>query len=56
MEQIEEFDDESNATIYAYERAKDIFSQYEYEAAFDSFDNFHDALFSAVDFWVEEVK
>ena len=52
----EEFDNEMEATIYAYERAKDIFSQHEYEAALDSFDNFHDALFSTVDFWVKEVK
>ena len=49
-----EADNEFKATLYAYECAKNIFSQHEYDEAISSFEDYHDALFSTVNFWVED--
>lgn len=51
---IIETDSEFKATLYAYECAKNVFSQHEYDKEMDSFEDYHDALFSTVNFWVED--
>ena len=51
-----DFGDEFRATTYAYFAARDVFSQHATEEKFQTYEDYHDALFSAVEFWVEEVK
>jgi hypothetical protein len=41
------------ATIYAYHCAQDVFSQHETDAIMSTFEEYHDALFSTVEFWIE---
>ena len=48
-----ECDNENTATIYAYHRACDVFSQRADDEGIASFEEFHDALFSMVEFWIE---
>ena len=48
-----ECNDEMMATIYAYHCAQNIFSHHEYDEAMSSFEEYHDALFSTVEFWIE---
>jgi hypothetical protein len=48
-----ECNDENTATIYAYHRACDVFSQHADDYGIASFEEFHDALFSTVEFWIE---
>ena len=48
-----ECNDPNEATIYAYEMACDVFSQHENDAVMSSFEEFHEALFSTVSFWIE---
>ena len=48
-----ECNDPDEATIYAYHRACDVFSQHENDAVMSSFEEFHEALFSTVSFWIE---
>jgi hypothetical protein len=45
--------DENTATIYAYHIACDVFSQHADDYGIASFEEFHDALFSTVEFWIE---
>lgn len=51
-----DFGDEFRATTYAYFAARDVFSQHETKEKFQTYEDYHDALFSAVEFWIEEVK
>lgn len=44
---------EHEATMYAYKCACDIFSQHANDKVMSSFEDFHEALFSTVEFWVE---
>ena len=44
---------EDEATMYAYKMACDIFSQHATDAVMSSFEDFHEALFSTVEFWIE---
>lgn len=48
-----ECDGENAATIYAYNIACDIFSQHKDDEGITSFEDFHEALFSTIDFWIE---
>lgn len=48
-----EADNDFIATMYAYRCAKNVFSQHEYDEAISSFEDYHEALFSTVNFWVE---
>ena len=48
-----EFKNSNEATIYAYHRACDVFSQHADDEGLASFEEFHDALFSTVEFWIE---
>ena len=48
-----EADNEFKATLYAYECAKNIFSQHADDEGMASFEEFHEALFSTVEFWIE---
>lgn len=48
-----ERNDEMTATIYAYHCAQDVFSQHETDAIMSTFEEYHDALFSTVEFWIE---
>ena len=45
--------DETAANLYAYKKACDVFSQHETEIEMSTFEDYHEALFSTVDFWIE---
>ena len=40
------------ATIKAYHKAVDVYVEHGHDASVSSFSDFHDRLFSLVDFWV----
>lgn len=40
------------ATIKAYHKAAEVYAEHEHDASVSSFSDFHDRLFSLVDFWV----
>lgn len=40
------------ATIKAYHKAVDVYTEHEHEVSVSSFSDFHNQLFSLVDFWV----
>ena len=44
---------ENDAMMYAYKMACDVFSQHATDDVISSFEDFHDALFSTVEFWIE---
>lgn len=48
-----EFNDPNEAMMYAYEMACDVFSQHENDVIMSTFEEYHEALFSTVSFWIE---
>lgn len=48
-----ECNDQNEAMMYAYKMACNVFSQHESDAVMSSFEDFHEALFSTVSFWIE---
>ena len=50
---IIECPDEHTAMVYAYETAAKVLLEHENDAEVSCFNDFHDALFSTVEFWIE---
>lgn len=50
-----EFKDEFAANVYAYHLIRDMFSQYHNDNEFKTFEDYHDALFSTLNFKVEGI-